>query len=102
MPDPYVSRIKSSQLDELFTAILKLKNEEECYRFFEDLCTIPELHSISQRWLVARELDSGTTYQDISNQTKASTATISRVNRALFYGSGGYRLVLERMKSGES
>lgn len=95
--DEYVSRLKDENTDALFDAILSLRSQEECYRFFEDLCTIPELKSLSQRWHVARELDRGITYQDISAETKASSATISRVNRCLSYGTGGYRMMLERI-----
>jgi len=76
-------------------AILSLKNEEDAYRFFEDLCTIPEIKSISQRLEVAFLLDRKETYQKIADDTGASSATISRVNRALTYGSDGYRRVLE-------
>ena len=91
--------MKSKDLDDLFKAILALESEEECYRFFDDLCTIPELKSIAQRWIVAKELDAGTTYQEICQITKASTATISRVNRALSYGSGGgYQMMLKKLK----
>lgn len=95
--DEYVSRLKDENTDALFDAVLSLRSQEECYRFFEDLCTIPELKSLSQRWHVARELDRGITYQDISAETKASSATISRVNRCLSYGPGGYRMMLERI-----
>jgi TrpR-related protein YerC/YecD len=79
----------------LMKAILSLKNEEDAYRFFEDLCTIPEIKSISQRLEVAYLLDRKETYQKIADDTGASSATISRVNRALTYGSDGYRRVLE-------
>ena len=79
----------------LMKAILSLKNEEDAYRFFEDLFTIPEIKSISQRLEVAYLLDRKETYQKIADDTGASSATISRVNRALTYGSDGYRRVLE-------
>ena len=92
------SKLKSEQMDNLFRAILQLQSEEECYNFFEDICTINELHSIAQRWEVARLLDQNVTYNEIAQQTGASTATISRVNRCLNYGAGGYRAVLERLK----
>ncbi|MBR5805118.1 MAG: TrpR-like protein YerC/YecD [Clostridia bacterium] len=95
--EEYQSRLKDENMDALFEAILSLRTQEECYRFFEDLCTIPELKSISQRWHVARELDKGVTYQDISAETKASSATISRVNRCLAYGTGGYTMMLKRV-----
>ena len=92
----YVSRLKSKELDGVFEAILGLEDLSECYRFFEDLCTVPELLSLAQRWEVAEQLDKGVTYQDISKALNASTATISRVNRCLAYGAGGYRLALDR------
>ena len=95
MPD---SKIKSKRMDELFKAILTLENIDECYEFFEDICTVNELLSISQRWEVARMLDKDITYNEISAATGASTATISRVNRCLNYGAGGYRRVLDRSK----
>jgi len=94
----YQSRLESEEIDSLFRAILELKDVNECYRFFEDLCTIPELKSIAQRWDVARQLDRGITYQEISQELNASTATISRVNRCISYGAGGYRMMLDRMK----
>ena len=87
--------MKNHQTDMLMKAILSLKNEEDAYRFFEDLCTIPEIKSISQRLEVAYLLDRKETYQKIADDTGASSATISRVNRALTYGSDGYRRVLE-------
>ncbi|MCL2057316.1 MAG: YerC/YecD family TrpR-related protein [Oscillospiraceae bacterium] len=81
------------KLGSLFAAILSLETEDECYAFFDDLCTVQELKAISQRLEVARMLAAGRVFNDIAAQTGASTATISRVNRALNYGSGGYRLV---------
>ena len=99
--EEYHSRLQSRDLDALFDAILSLKNRAECYRFFEDVCTIPELKSMAQRFDVARMLDQGVTYQEISQQLGASTATISRVNRSLSYGAGGYRLMLYRIKTSE-
>ena len=89
--------IRRTEVDHLFEAILTLKDKEECYTFFEDVCTINELLSISQRYEVAKLLREGQTYLDISNATGASTATISRVNRSLNYGNDGYDLVLERV-----
>ena len=88
----------SKEIRQLFQAILCLKNEEECDRFFDDLCTATELRALAQRLEVARLLQAGMTYQDIAAQLGASTATISRVNRCLTYGAGGYPLVLERIK----
>ncbi len=98
----YDSRFKREDIDELFKAILLLKDEEDCYRFFEDICTINEIHSIAQRLQVAKLLSENKTYSEIENITKASTATISRINKCLVYGSDGYRRILERLKeSGE-
>ena len=97
----YESRLRSDELDALFDAMLLLRDRSECYRFFEDVCTISELKSIAQRFGVAQKLDEGVTYQEISQQLGASTATISRVNRSLAYGAGGYRLLLDRMKRKE-
>lgn len=93
----FISKIKSDELDYLFKAILTLKNEEECYRFFEDVSTINELKSLAQRLQVAKMLDDKKTYIEIAEVTGASTATISRVNRALTYGSDGYNIVLDRL-----
>ena len=94
--------IRRTEVDHLFEAILTLKDKEECYTFFEDVCTINELLSISQRYEVAKLLREGQTYLDISNATGASTATISRVNRSLNYGNDGYDLVLERVNEQET
>lgn len=93
----YRPKIKDKQIDELFEAILKLENIEECYRFFEDICTITELKSISQRLEVAKLLRQEKTYNEIEEKTGASTATISRINRALNYGAEGYNLVLDKL-----
>lgn len=87
--------------DRLYRAILMLKTEEECYNFFQDLCTISEMRSMEQRLEVATLLDAGMIYSDILAQTGASSATISRVNRSLLNGAGGYEVVLERMKEQE-
>ena len=94
--------IRRTEVDHLFEAILTLKDKEECYTFFEDVCTFNELLSISQRYEVAKLLREGQTYLDISNATGASTATISRVNRSLNYGNDGYDLVLERVHEKEA
>lgn len=94
--------IRRTEVDHLFEAILTLKDKEECYTFLEDVCTINELLSISQRYEVAKLLREGQTYLDISNATGASTATISRVNRSLNYGNDGYDLVLERVNEQET
>ncbi|MCX7694895.1 MAG: YerC/YecD family TrpR-related protein [Caloramator sp.] len=94
----YISKLKSEEMDYLFNAILNLETLEECYRFFEDLCTINELQAMSQRLQVAKMLLERKTYIDIAETTGASTATISRVNRSLNYGQDGYKIVFEKMK----
>ncbi len=93
----FKSRIKSQQVDDLFEAILALENMEECYRFFEDICTIKEINAIAQRLEVAKLLKQNKTYNEIEGQTGASTATISRINRSLNYGAEGYKLVLKKL-----
>ncbi len=90
-------KIRNSQTDLLMKAIRTLKSEEDAYRFFEDICTIPEIKSISPRLEVAYLLDRKETYQKIAEETGASSATISRVNRSLSYGADGYRRVLDAM-----
>ena len=94
----YESKFKRADIDELFEAILLLKDQEDCYRFFEDVCTINELHAIAQRLQVAKLLSEKKTYSEIEDLTKASTATISRINKCLVYGSDGYKRILERMQ----
>lgn len=89
---------KKEKSDRLYKAILTLETEEECYNFFQDLCTIPELRSMEQRYEVATLLSEGMVYSDILERTGASSATISRVNRALLNGTGGYVSVLGKMK----
>lgn len=89
--------IKNEMLDHLFQAVLTLNNVEECYKFFEDICTYKELESFAQRLEVAKMLRDKQVYTDIVAQTGASTATISRVNRALKYGEGGYAIALDRL-----
>ena len=91
-------KIMTPAVDELLDAILSLQSKEECYSFFEDLCTINELLSLSQRYEVASMLRDKKTYLEIAEKTGASTATISRVNRSLNYGNDGYELVFERLK----
>ena len=91
-------KIRTEAVDHLFQAILTLKNPEECYLFFEDVCTINELLSLSQRYEVAKMLREGSTYLEIADKTGASTATISRVNRSLNYGNDGYDMVFSRLK----
>jgi len=90
-----MENFRMDAFDDLFKAVLKLKNIEDCRKFFEDVCTIKEMQDISQRLEVARLLKEGLNYQSVSKQTGASTATISRVNKCLNYGSGGYSLVIE-------
>ena len=94
--------IHTQAVDDFFDAVLLLKTKEECYRFFEDVCTVNELLSISQRFEVARMLVDKKTYLDIAEKTGASTATISRVNRSLQYGRGGYQIVFDRLEQKES
>ena len=88
---------KKEKNEELYKAILRLKDEEECYDFFEDLCTVSELRAMEQRFEVATLLSEGMIYNDILERTGASSATISRVNRSLNYGAGGYEKVFERL-----
>jgi TrpR-related protein YerC/YecD len=90
--------IRNSEINHLFEAILQLRDEEECYKFFMDVCTINELQSMGQRYEVAKMLREKKTYCEIAKETGASTATISRVNRSLNYGNDGYDMVLERLK----
>lgn len=94
-------KIRTEAVDHLFDAILTLQNKEECYTFFEDVCTVNELLSLSQRYEVARMLRVQKTYLDIAEKTGASTATISRVNRSLNYGNDGYDMVFARTKVNE-
>ena len=91
-------KLKTPSKDYLFEAILNLQNIDECYRFFEDICTVNELVALSQRIQVAHMLREQKTYSEIAEKTGASTATISRVNRALNYGNDGYDLVFDRLK----
>lgn len=91
------SKLKDEMTDKLFEAILLLKNIEECYNFFEDICTVAEIKALAQRLDIARMLRAGKTYTDISEATGASTATISRINRALNYGADGYKTILDRL-----
>ena len=93
------SKIKNELTDKLFECILSMSTLEECYRLFEDLCTVHEIQAIAQRMEVAQMLDAKKTYIEIAEKTGAYTATISRVNRALNYGTDGYRLAIERVRS---
>lgn len=97
----YNSKIRSEHIDELFRAVLSLNSLEECYRFFEDVCTIKEIKSMSQRLQVARLLKLEKTYNEIEEETGASTATISRINRVLNYGADGYEIVFKAMENND-
>ena len=92
---------KKPRCDDMYRAILTLKTVDECKQFFDDLCTVTELQAMEQRYQVAQYLDAGLIYNDILERTGASSATISRVNRSLLNGAGGYENVLERMKEQE-
>ncbi len=96
-PVAYRSRFADDRLDRLFEAILTLRSLDDCYRFFEDLCTVGELQALAQRLQVAELLAAGATYEDISARTGMSSATISRIKRFLIYGADGYQLVLSRL-----
>jgi TrpR-related protein YerC/YecD len=93
----YKSKFKSAETDRLFEAILSMKNKEECYRFFEDISTVNELRALSQRFFIAKLLSEGKTYQEIEHLTKASTATISRINKCYRYGADGYKIAIARI-----
>lgn len=93
-----LDKLRDEALDRLFQAILSLQSLEECYQFFDDLCTVGEIKSLAQRLEVARMLRKGYTYHQIESETGASTATISRVKRCLHYGSDGYAMILNREK----
>ena len=95
-------KLRTDNVKELFNAILTLQNVEECYQFFEDVCTVNEIISLAQRFEVAGMLRKKYTYNDIANQTGASTATISRVNRSLNYGNDGYDMVFTRLEQDAS
>ncbi|MEC1259807.1 YerC/YecD family TrpR-related protein [Bacillus swezeyi] len=97
-----IDKLRRRELDQLFQSILSLKDLEECYRFFDDLCTINEIQSLAQRLEVARMLRDGNTYHKIETETGASTATISRVKRCLNYGNDAYTLALDRVNEKES
>lgn len=92
-----IDKLRGELLDQFFDGILSLKTKEECYRFFDDVATMNEVQALSQRLQVAKMLREGSTYNEIEQETKASTATISRVRRCLDYGSDGYSLVLDRI-----
>lgn len=92
-----IDKLRGKSMDQLFKAILSLKDVEECYRFFDDLCTMGEVQSLAQRLEVARMLMEGFTYHKIEEETGASTATISRVKRCINYGNDGYQMTLDRV-----
>lgn len=92
-----MSKMHTKEVDELFEAILSLKTKEECYKFFADACTIKEVLEIAQRLKAAKMLRKGVNYSEITKETGMSTATISRVNRCLEYGDGGYSMILDRL-----
>ena len=96
-----MNKLHEPSVERLFDAILTLQNRDECYRFFEDVCTVNEILDLAQRFDVARMLTEGKIYNEISKETGASTATISRVNKCLQYGSDGYRLVMDRIREKE-
>lgn len=97
-----MSRFNDQFIDRLFQAVLSLENMEECYKFFEDVCTIPELKELGIRLEVANRLREKQKYSKICEETGASTATISRVSKCLQYGSGGYEMILKRIETNES
>lgn len=92
-----IEKLRGKRLDDLFDAILALETREECYQFFDDLCTVNELHSLSQRMQVAKMIKQGHTYATIEKESCASTATISRVKRSLQWGNDAYTMVMERL-----
>ncbi|MCA1322019.1 hypothetical protein LC085_19215 [Bacillus tianshenii] len=94
-----INKLRGKELDQLFEAVLSLKDLEECYRFFDDLCTVNEIQSLAQRLEVARMLKEGFTYHKIETETGASTATISRVKRCLNYGNDAYEMALDRVQA---
>lgn len=91
-------KLKSKAINQLFETILMLENLEECYKFFEDICTVNELQALAQRLEVAKMLKENKTYIEIAQKTGASTATISRVNKALNYGSDGYNIMINKQR----
>lgn len=93
----HLDKLNQKEVRQLFQAVLKLETIEECYQFFDDLCTVGEIKSMAQRLEVARMLQQGYTYSRIENETGASTATISRVKRCLYYGTDGYKMALDRV-----
>jgi len=98
----YESKMKSEETEHLFEAILSLQSVEECYRFFDDLCTFGEILAMSQRYQVAEELYAGNTFSQISKKIGVSSTTITRVNKCLCYGADGYKTVLDRCSRKQS
>ncbi|MFK5884150.1 MAG: YerC/YecD family TrpR-related protein [Candidatus Izemoplasma sp.] len=94
----YKYKVEGPETDELYKAFLKLKTVEECYRFFEDLCTINEINAFGQRLSVAKLIDQKVTYQEIENRTGVSAATISKISKSYAYGPSGYKMVIDRLK----
>lgn len=95
----YRYKIQNKDIDNLFETILRLENVEECYKFFDDLCTINELEAFGQRLVVAKMLYKKLTYQEIENVTGISAATISKISKSFSYGPGGYKMLIERMNN---
>jgi TrpR-related protein YerC/YecD len=93
----YESKFQSAETDLFFDAILSMESKEDCYRFFEDVSTVNELRALSQRFFIAKLLSEGKTYQEIEALTKASTATISRINKCCRYGADGYGIAIARI-----
>ena len=94
----YRYKVQNEEINKLFEAILSLENVEECYRFFDDLCTINELEAFGQRLQVAKRLYNKMTYQEIENKTSISEATISKISKSFSFGPGGYEMIIKRMK----
>ncbi len=94
----YHYKVQNKQIDELFEAVLTLESIEECYRFFDDLCTINEVEAFGQRLMVAKMLHEKMTYQEIEKATGISAATISKISKSYLYGPGGYKMVIEKLK----
>jgi len=100
--EAYESRMNSEEVDQLYDTILSLKTREDCYRFFDDLCTVGEIQVMAQRWMVARMLQDGETFSAITQKTGVSSATITRVRRCLVYGADGYAQAIRRLREKDS
>jgi TrpR-related protein YerC/YecD len=94
----YHYKVQNEQIDNLFEAVLKLETVEECYRFFDDLCTINELEAFGQRLMVAKMLHQKMTYQEIEKATGISAATISKISKSYLYGPSGYKMIIEKLR----